>query len=56
MRTIQQQNKENMMKSRIATLLIRPLTNPSAAMIEDILGALSLFLLLFVGLGFSGTL
>lgn len=56
MRTIQQQNKEIMMKSRIATLLIRPLSSPSAAIIEDVLGAVSLFLLLFVGLGFSGTL
>ena len=53
--TIQEQNKEIIMKSHVATLLIRPLRNPRFAMIEDVAGAASLFLLLFVGLGLSGT-
>lgn len=44
------------MSSHIATLLIRPLANPRFAMLEDALGAASLFVLLFVGLGFSGNL
>ena len=55
MRTMQEQNKEIVMKSHVATLLIRPLRNPRFAMIEDVVGAASLFLLLFVGLGLSGT-
>ncbi len=44
------------MKSKLAIVLIRPLTNPSAAMLEDVMGAISLFALLFLGLGFSGSL
>ena len=42
------------MTAKVATLLFRPLTNRHAAMIEDILGVISLFLLLFLGLGLSG--
>ena len=45
---MQEQNKEIVMKSHVATLLIRPLRNPRFAMIEDVFGAASLFLLLFV--------
>ena len=46
--------QEIAMTAKVATLLFRPLTNRHAAMIEDVLGVISLFLLLFLGLGLSG--